>query len=92
MNFKPVLRQVKSYLPFKVAKNKLAQPIIKAKPPSGVTGPRMCTAVKPVISLVAKRYKEPENNNMPIVKAKYDKLINVFFAREKVARKSNASV
>src|SRR5690606_3622312 len=50
-----------------VATNSPTHPKMKHSPPTGVTGPRISTAPKPVISRVLSTYNDPENNKMPKV-------------------------
>ncbi len=56
-------------------------------------GPKIdVTPPKPNISRTLKRYKDPENSNIPIVKAIKETRMDWLLAREKVEMKSKAKV
>jgi len=88
-----VKKKIKSYERFRIAAiNKPTHPTIKQNPPSGVTGPNHPNPSNPINERTLNRYREPENNKIPIVKAINETRIEAFLALEKVDKNNSAKV
>ncbi len=75
---------------FTAATNNPTHPTIKQSPPKGVTGPRNRHPSIPNKERTLSKYKDPENNSMPMVKAMNETRIDGLLALEKVERNNNA--